>query len=222
MSDVEENLANLRQELAGWPGTLVAVTKTKPLEMLKEAYALGLRVFGENKVQEIMAKAPTLPPNVEWHLIGHLQTNKVKVAVRFVRCIQSVDSFRLLQEIDKQAAKIDRVIDCLLQVHIAQEETKFGLSPQELAELLRDPELPNLAHVRVRGLMGMASNTTDQAQVRAEFRGLKQLFDQTSQAPHPANVQFHELSMGMSGDYALALAEGSTMIRVGSKLFGSR
>jgi pyridoxal phosphate enzyme (YggS family) len=222
MSDLEENLAALRQELAGWPGTLVAVTKTKPIEVLQEAYALGLRVFGENKVQEIIAKASALPPNVEWHLIGHLQTNKVKAAVRVVRYIQSVDSFKLLLEIDKQAAKVGRVIDCLLQVHIAQEETKFGLSAEELAELLRHPELPSLAHVRVRGLMGMASNTSDQAQVRAEFRGLRQLFEQARQAPHPANVQFEELSMGMSGDYTLALAEGSTMIRVGSKLFGGR
>ncbi len=201
---------------------MVAVTKTKPVELLQAAYDLGLRIFGENKVQEMAAKQTVLPADIQWHLIGHLQSNKVKYMAPFVTLIHSVDSLKLLQEIDKQAAKVGRVIDCLLQVFIAQEETKFGLSAAELMDLLNDPLLATLAHVRVRGLMGMASNTEDLAQVRAEFKGLKQLFEQVKLGHHPPNIEFGELSMGMSGDYEIALQEGSTLIRVGSKLFGSR
>jgi PLP dependent protein len=208
----------LLAELAPFGATLVAVTKTKPLETLQAAYDLGLRVFGENKVQEMAAKQAALPADLAWHLIGHLQSNKVKYLAPFVGLVHSVDSLKLLQEIDRQGAKAGRVIDCLLQMHIAREETKFGLSEAELFQLLAAPELPGLAHVRLRGLMGMASNTPNQAQVQAEFKGLRQLFEQVK--AHRA--EFTELSMGMSNDYRLALDQGSTLVRVGSKLFGER
>lgn len=223
MSALSANLQELQQVLSAYPqARLVAVTKTKPVELLQAAYDLGLRLFGENKVQEMAAKQAVLPADIEWHLIGHLQSNKVKYMAPFVTLIHSVDSLKLLQEIDKQAAKVGRVIDCLLQVFIAQEETKFGLSAAELVDLLNDPLLATLAHVRVRGLMGMASNTEDLAQVRAEFKGLKQLFEQVKLGHYPPNIELSELSIGMSGDYEIALQEGSTFIRVGSKLFGSR
>ncbi|WP_128544653.1 YggS family pyridoxal phosphate-dependent enzyme [Larkinella soli] len=200
---------------------LIAVTKTKPVDLLKQAYDAGCRRFGENKVQEMTEKQPQLPADLEWHLIGHLQTNKVKQIASFVTLIHSVDSLRLLQEINKQAAKAGRVIDCLLQIHIAQEETKFGLDATEAESLLNGPELEALANVRIVGLMGMATNTDDEPQIRREFRGLKQLFDHLSGIRKP-NVQFSELSMGMSGDYLLAVEEGSTMVRVGSAIFGAR
>jgi PLP dependent protein len=200
---------------------LVAVTKTWPVEALREAYAAGARLFGENKVQEMADKQPLLPPDLEWHLIGHLQTNKVKYIAPFVRLIHSVDSLKLLQEINKQAARHNRVIDCLLQIHIADEATKFGLDPAEAEALLHAPELDALPHVRLAGLMGLATNTPDAVQVRAEFRGLKTLYDRLAQTQHPA-VAFRELSMGMSGDYQVAIEEGSTLIRVGSAIFGSR
>jgi PLP dependent protein len=222
MSTLSQNLPPIQQAAQAAQAKLVAVTKTKPIELLQEAYDLGLRAFGENKVQEMVAKHEALPADIEWHLIGHLQTNKVKYIAPFVALIHSVDSLKLLQEINKQAAKAGRVIDVLLQIFIAKEETKFGLSEDELFALLNDPGLGQLAHVRVRGLMGMASNTEDAAQVRAEFAGLKNLFERVKQGQYSANVQCEELSMGMSGDYAIALAEGSTLIRVGSKLFGSR
>jgi PLP dependent protein len=222
MSTLSQNLPPIQQAAQVAQAKLVAVTKTKPLELLQEAYHLGLRAFGENKVQEMVAKHEALPADIEWHLIGHLQTNKVKYIAPFVALIHSVDSLKLLQEINKQAAKAGRVIDVLLQIFIAKEETKFGLSEDELFALLNDPGQGQLAHVRVRGLMGMASNTEDSAQVRAEFAGLKNLFERVKQGHYSANVQCKVLSMGMSGDYAIALAEGSTLIRVGSKLFGSR
>ena len=200
---------------------LVSVTKTKPVAQLQEAYDAGCRLFGENKVQEMADKQPQLPTDVQWHLIGHLQTNKVKYIAPFVALIHSVDSLKLLQEINKQAAKHDRAIDCLLQIHIADEETKFGLSPDEADALLTDPELDPLTHVRIVGLMGLATNTTDESQVRREFRGLKQVYDTFAQIQRPM-IQFRELSMGMSGDYRIAVEEGSTLIRVGSAIFGSR
>jgi len=209
------------EETLGDRATLIAVTKTKPVALLMEAYEAGCRRFGENKVQEMVDKQPQLPTTIEWHLIGHLQTNKVKYIAPFVALIQSVDSLRLLQEINKQAARHERVIDCLLQIHIAQEETKFGLDPVEAQAILEAPELDELANVRVIGLMGLATNTGDQAKVRQEFRGLKQLFDRLSLIQRP-NVAFRELSMGMSGDYLLAVEEGSTMVRVGSAIFGAR
>ena len=200
---------------------LIAVTKTKPVELLREAYDAGCRRFGENKVQEMADKQPQLPADVEWHLIGHLQTNKVKYIASFVALIHSVDSLKLLQEINKQAAKHNRVIDCLLQIYIADEETKFGLSPEEAESLLNDPALDDLPNVRLVGLMGLATNTNDESQVRAEFRGLKQLFDKLAQINRPM-IQFRELSMGMSGDYRIAVEEGSTLVRVGSAIFGAR
>ena len=200
---------------------LVAVTKTKPVALLREAYDAGARLFGENKVQEMADKYPQLPSDVRWHLIGHLQTNKVKYIAPFVALIHSVDSLKLLQEIDKQAAKHNRVIDCLLQIHIADEETKFGLSADEASALLNAPELDLLTHIRIVGLMGLATNTDDDSKVRAEFQGLKRLYDQFAAIQRPA-IQFSELSMGMSGDYRIAVEEGSTLIRVGSAIFGAR
>jgi len=200
---------------------LVAVTKTKPVPMLEEAYAAGCKLFGENKVQEMVDKQPLLPADVEWHLIGHLQTNKVKYIAPFVALIHSVDSLKLLEEINKQAVRNNRVIDCLLQIHIAREETKFGLDAAEAETLLQSPRLDELTGVRIVGLMGMATFTDDQEQIREEFRGLRALYERLSGIQRP-NVSFRELSMGMSGDYPIAVEEGSTLVRVGSAIFGSR
>ncbi|MBB3840687.1 hypothetical protein FHS57_004707 [Runella defluvii] len=220
---IAENIQQIVTEISP-AARLIAVTKTKPVEMLMEAYQAGFKRYGENKVQEMVGKYEQMPKDIEWHLIGHLQSNKVKYMASFVAMIHSVDSLKLLQEINKQAAKNNRVIDCLLQVFIAQEETKFGLSEEELEELLVSEELKSMQNVRIVGLMGMASNTDDEAQVRLEFRGLKQLFDKLNAraADFPANVDFKEISMGMSGDYLLAVEEGSTLVRVGSAIFGSR
>ncbi|QJW89019.1 YggS family pyridoxal phosphate-dependent enzyme [Spirosoma taeanense] len=217
---IAEAIRQIETELQG-KARLVAVTKTKPVNLLREAYDAGCRRFGENKVQEMADKQPQLPADVEWHLIGHLQTNKVKYMAPFVAVIHSVDSLKLLQEIDKQARKHNRVIDCLLQIYIADEETKFGLLPEEAETLLNAPELNDLIHIRIVGLMGLATNTDDQQQVRQEFRGLKQLYDRLSAVQRP-NVAFRELSMGMSGDYLIAVEEGSTLVRVGSAIFGAR
>ncbi len=217
---IADTIRQIDRELRG-QARLIAVTKTKPVPMLQEAYDAGARLFGENKVQEMADKQPQLPADVQWHLIGHLQTNKVKYIASFVALIHSVDSLKLLQEIDKQAAKYNRVIDCLLQIHIADEDTKFGLLPDEADVLLKAPELDALAHVRIVGLMGLATNTNDESQVRREFRGLKQLYDQLAQIQRPI-IQFRELSMGMSGDYRIAVEEGSTLVRIGSAIFGAR
>ncbi|MEZ0609140.1 YggS family pyridoxal phosphate-dependent enzyme [Fibrella sp. WM1] len=207
-------------QLAG-RATLIAVTKTKPVPMLQEAYDAGCRHFGENRVQELVEKQPLLPADVRWHQIGHLQTNKVKYIAPFISLIESVDSEKLLIEIDKQARRHDRVIDCLLQIFIADEETKFGFAPSEAIDLLQAPALDELTHVRIIGLMGIATNTDDDAQVREEFRELKQLFDALRPIQRP-NVALTELSMGMSSDYLIAIEEGSTMVRVGSAIFGER
>jgi pyridoxal phosphate enzyme (YggS family) len=217
---IAENIQLIERELAG-KARLIAVTKTKPVSMLQEAYEAGSRLFGENKVQEMAEKQPQLPADIHWHLIGHLQSNKVKYIAGFVTLIHSVDSLKLLQEINRQAAKHDRTIDCLLQIHIATEETKFGLSAEEAEALLNAPELDQLPNIRLIGLMGLASNTDDQAQVRQEFRGLKQLFDKLAALQRPM-LDFRELSMGMSGDYHIAVEEGSTLVRVGSAIFGAR
>ncbi|GAB4016967.1 YggS family pyridoxal phosphate-dependent enzyme [Spirosoma koreense] len=217
---IADTIHRIEGELQG-KAALIAVTKTKPVLLLREAYEAGCRRFGENKVQEMADKQPQLPADIEWHLIGHLQTNKVKYIAPFVALIQSVDSLKLLQEIDKQAAKNNRVIDCLLQIYIADEDTKFGLSPDEAEALLNAPELDALAYIRVTGLMGLATNTDNASQVRQEFRDLKQLYDRLADIRRP-NVQFRDLSMGMSGDYRIAVEEGSTMVRVGSAIFGSR
>lgn len=220
---IAENIQQIVTEISP-AARLIAVTKTKPVEMLMEAYQAGFKRYGENKVQEMVGKYEQMPKDIEWHLIGHLQSNKVKYMASFVAMIHSVDSLKLLQEINKQAAKNNRVIDCLLQVFIAQEETKFGLSEEELEALLLSAELKSMQNVRIVGLMGMASNTDDEQQVRLEFRGLKQLFDKlkNQSAAFPPNVDLQEISMGMSGDYLLAVEEGSTLVRVGSAIFGSR
>lgn len=199
--------------------TLVAVSKTKPNEDIQVLYDLGQRDFGENYVQELVDKQAVLPKDIRWHFIGHLQSNKVKYIAPFVHLIHGVDSFKLLQEINKQAAKLDRIIDCLLQVHIAQEETKFGMDETELEEALA--AAAGLPHVRVCGLMGMASLSDDQEKVRNEFRQLKKLFDKIGEWP-VVNGEWALLSMGMSGDYAIAMEEGSTIVRIGSLLFGAR
>jgi len=210
---IKDNLSALIQSIPSTV-TLVAVSKTKPVASLLEAHQAGQRDFGENKVQELVDKASVLPQNIRWHMIGHLQRNKVKYIAPFVSLIHSVDSFRLLNEIDKQGKKNDRVIDCLLQVRIAQEETKFGLTFENCNEILNQN---NYTHVRIRGLMGMASFTNNQIQIESEFKSLAQYYKQ-----YQDQYDWDILSMGMSGDYPLALSCGSTMIRVGSRIFGSR
>lgn len=212
----------LLAEIEPFGAKLIAVSKTKPAEDIQLLYNEGQRIFGENKVQEMVAKYEALPKNIQWHLIGHLQTNKVKFIAPFVSMIHSVDSLKLLQEIDKHAEKSNRVIDCLLQVFIADEETKFGLSKEELIQLLASKEFSTLTHVRMCGLMGMASNTEDLKKIEAEFAGLKTLFAESKQAFFTNEPAFKELSMGMSSDYKIALKQGATFIRVGSMLFGER
>jgi pyridoxal phosphate enzyme (YggS family) len=200
----------------------VAVTKTQPPEAILQAYHAGHRIFGENKVQELVSKYELLPKEIEWHMIGHLQTNKVKFIVPFVHLIHSVDSLKLLQEIDKQAGKVGRKIKCLLQIHIAKEETKFGFSESEVVELLKSSEIQRLTNIQIDGLMGMATFTSDIGQIRREFRGLKQLFDQLNTPSLFNNSAMNELSIGMSSDYKIAIEEGSTIIRVGTAIFGER
>ncbi|QRR00952.1 YggS family pyridoxal phosphate-dependent enzyme [Dyadobacter sandarakinus] len=220
MPSIADNIEKIQSQLKN--GTrLVAVTKTKPVEMLLEAYQAGSTIFGENKVQEMAAKQEVLPKDIEWHMIGHLQTNKVKYMAPFVSLVHSVDSLKLLKEIHKEGLKNNRVIDCLLQIFIASEETKFGLSADEAQEILTSADLAQLPHVRIAGLMGMASNTDQEDQIRQEFRGLKQLFEAFRQYEND-QVQMRELSMGMSGDFQIAMEEGSTLVRVGSAIFGSR
>lgn len=217
---IDASIHHIEGQLAG-RAMLVAVTKTKPVALLKEAYDAGCRHFGENRVQEMVEKQPLLPADVRWHQIGHLQTNKVKYIAPFVSLIESVDSLKLLEEIDRQARKENRVIDCLLQVYIADEETKFGLLPDEVIDLLQSATLDELPNIRIIGLMGIATNTDDEVQIRQEFKSLKQLFDALKPVERP-NVMLKELSMGMSSDYLIAVEEGSTMVRVGSAIFGSR
>lgn len=223
---IAENIQKIEAEIAP-DAKLIAVTKTKPVEMLMEAYNAGFKRYGENKVQEMEMKHEQMPKDIEWHLIGHLQTNKVKYIAPFVAMIHSVDSLKLLQEINKQAAKNNRVIDCLLQIFIAQEETKFGLSEEEAKELLTSEAFKELKNVRIVGLMGMASNTDDEAQIRREFKSLKRFFGElnstlSQQRLTAEDSTLTELSMGMSSDYLIAVEEGSTLIRVGSAIFGSR
>ncbi|HTG55954.1 MAG TPA: YggS family pyridoxal phosphate-dependent enzyme [Niabella sp.] len=209
----------LVKQLSGDQVTLVAVSKIKPVSDIKALYDLGQRDFGENYVQELVDKQSQLPADIRWHFIGHLQSNKVKYIAPFVHLIHGVDSFNLLKEINKQALKNNRIIDCLLQVHVAQEETKFGLNEKELNEILT--QVAVLENVQIKGLMGMASFSDDETRVRSEFRQLKRLFIQLGQ-PEILNLKPEILSMGMSGDYAMAIEEGSTMVRVGSLLFGAR
>lgn len=214
---VTENLEaikrNLPQEV-----TLVAVSKTKPHEMITAAYDSGQRIFGENKVQEMTEKWEALPKDISWHMIGHVQRNKVKYMAPYVALIHGVDSFKLLKEINKQAIKNDRVIDCLLQIHIAEESSKFGFDEREVVDMVAATEFKQLENIRIKGLMGMATFTEDTAQIRKEFQGLKRLYDTLKdQLP-----QMDVLSMGMSGDYPIAIAEGSNMVRIGSSIFGAR
>ncbi len=221
-SFIADNIYRIDAELAGTAARLVVVTKTHPVEKLQEAYAAGARMFGENRPQEMAAKQPQLPADVQWHLIGQLQTNKVKLLAPFVHTIQSIDSGKLLREIDKQAAANNRVIEGLLQFHIAREDTKSGLSLAEAEEILAAPDFVQLRNVRLTGVMGIATFTNDTAQVRDEFRQLHGIFQQLKAAYFANDAAFCEISMGMSGDYALAVAEGSTLVRVGSAIFGNR
>lgn len=221
MSGIKQNLEEIRNDL-GDKVRLVAVSKNHPAEAIIEAYGAGQRIFGENRVQEILAKQPFVPTDVEWHMIGHLQTNKVKLIASTVSMIHSVDSLKLLTEISLQATKCERIIDCLLQVYIATEETKFGLDQKELFELLTEIRQNPLPGVRIRGLMGMASFSDDASLVRREFHGLKLLFDKIRIDYFNEEPAFNELSIGMSGDYPIAIEEGSTLVRIGTKIFGSR
>ena len=215
---------NLKQVLAELPQgvRLVAVSKFHPNEAIEEAYQAGQRIFGESKVQEMTAKYESLPKDIEWHFIGHLQSNKIKYMIPYVAMIHGIDSYKLLAEVNKQAVKAGRTVNCLLQIHVAQEETKFGFSPEECREMLDAGEWKALAHVRICGLMGMASNTDNIEQINGEFRLLSSLFKEIKENWFADSDVFRELSMGMSHDYHEAIASGSTLVRVGSKIFGER
>ena len=202
--------------------SLLAISKYQPIEAIQEAYDAGQRLFGENHIQEMAAKAAALPQDIEWHFTGHVQTNKIKYMAPFVSLIHAVDSFRLLREIDKHAAKHERRIDCLLQIHIAQEETKYGLSIEECRNLLAHEPWRELQHVRIVGLMAMGSNTDDMEQVRSEFRRMKELFDELKSTYFANEPSFSQLSEGMTDDYPIAIEYGSTEVRIGSTIFGAR
>lgn len=218
---IAEKLQQVKATLK--PGvSLVAVSKFHPVEAIREAYEAGQRVFGENHVQELVAKQPVLPQDVEWHFIGHLQTNKVKYIAPFVSLIHSMDSAKLMKEINKQGEKYGRVIDVLLQIHVAAEETKFGFTPEEVVEMLNEGEWRTMDHVRIVGLMAMATNTDDEVRIGREFESVSQLFDVLKEHFFADQPSFKELSMGMSGDYLIAQTHGSTMVRVGSMIFGER
>ena len=219
---ISKNLNTIKSQLPAQV-TLVAVSKTKPVADLMEAYDVGQRIFGENKIQEMTDKWEVMPKDIEWHMIGHVQTNKVKFMAPYVNLIHGVDSLKLLQEINKQAAKNNRVIDCLLQVYIAEEESKFGLDEQELEELLKQvqQDKENYKNIRIVGLMGMATFTENKNQIEKEFKHLKTIFDKYKTL-NTEHFQLNTLSMGMSGDYQLAISCGSTMVRIGSSIFGSR
>tara|TARA_R110002072_G_scaffold302402_2_gene485172 strand:+ start:41130 stop:41789 length:660 start_codon:yes stop_codon:yes gene_type:complete len=218
---IKENLKLVRANIPSGV-TLVAVSKTKPNEDIIVAYELGQRIFGENKIQELVEKQEALPKNIEWHMIGHVQTNKVKYIAPFVALIHAVDSLKLLKEINKQAKKNDRTIHCLLQFHIGQEETKFGFSFEEAKELLESNEFVELQNISIAGVMGMATFTQNKEQIREEFQALENYFNVMKSHYFKFNEQFKHISMGMSGDYQIAIEEGSTMVRVGSSIFGSR
>jgi len=217
---IRENLHSIKSTLPAHV-TLIAVTKTQALDKLMEVYDAGHRIFGENKVQELVEKQEALPKDIEWHLIGHLQTNKVKYIAAFISLIHSVDSLKLLQEINKQAEKNNRIINCLLQIYIADEDTKFGLSFSEAEELMHSDELSGLKNIKITGLMGMATTTSQKEQIANEFRSLKQFYDK-ARSILAFNVELNNLSMGMSSDFSLAIENGSTLVRVGSSIFGVR
>jgi pyridoxal phosphate enzyme (YggS family) len=221
MPDIAGNIATLKLQIP-ISVKLVAVSKTKPVSDIQIAYNAGQRVFGENRVQELLNKYNLLPSDIEWHLIGHLQTNKIKLIVPFISMIHSIDSFKLLYAINSEAQKINRVIDCLLQIHIASEESKFGFSMCDLSEILRSEDVTYLKNIRICGVMGMATYTSDAVQVRKEFSFLKQCFNSLKNNYFMSNPDFREISMGMSGDYKIAVEEGSTMVRIGSLIFGER
>ena len=214
---IVENINKINNEISE-TATLVAVSKTKPNESIHEAYDFGQRIFGENKVQELVQKYEDLPKDIEWHLIGHLQTNKVKFIAPFISLIHAVDSFKLLKEINKQAIKNNRIINCLLQVKIAEEESKFGLTKNEVEDIINSEEIKEFKGINIAGLMGMATNSSDKDQVKEEFNSLNNFFTQLK-TQHP---KLNILSMGMSGDYKIAIEQGSNMIRVGSTIFGGR
>lgn len=217
---IAKNLSQIKSSLPSHV-TLVAVSKTKPIADLMEAYNAGQRIFGENKIQEMTEKWEQMPKDIQWHMIGHVQSNKVKYMIPYVSLIHGVDSMKLLKEINRLAAKWKRTVDCLLQIHIAEEDTKFGLDEQELNEILQSEELNTFENIRIVGLMGMATFTENQEQIKREFLHLKSIFDKHSQL-NTDNCQLTTLSMGMSGDYQLAIECGSTMVRIGSSIFGSR
>lgn len=219
---IKSNIKDLLEELQGSNAKLIAVSKTQPIEKIKEAYDAGQRLFGENKAQEMLAKHQALPLDIEWHMIGHLQTNKVKYIASFVSLIHSVDSEKLLEEIDRQGKKAGRIIPCLLQIHIAMEETKFGFSAEEVSSLLCGSALPNLKNIQIRGLMGMATFTENKETVQGEFQSLKKLFDQLKERELAPNAGMKALSMGMSSDYKIAIQEGSSYVRIGTAIFGER
>ena len=221
MDSIAENLLRIQENIPS-DVKLIAVSKFKPVEVIKEAYQAGQRVFGENKAQEMTEKYQDLPQDIQWHFIGHLQTNKVKYIAPFVNMIHSVDSMKLLSEINRQGEKYNRIIDCLLQFYIAKENTKFGFSLQEANEMLDSNFFINYKHIRVCGVMGMATFTDNHTQIRSEFRTLKKIFIHLKENYFPQTNCFKEISMGMTDDYQIAIDEGSTMVRIGSAIFGSR
>lgn len=221
MTHIQEEIQTIKSGLPKGV-RLVAVSKYHPIEALQEAYDGGQRIFGESKVQEMTSKYEALPKDIEWHFIGHLQTNKIKYMAPYVALIHGVDSYKLLAEINKQAAKVDRIIPCLLQIHIAQEETKFGFTPDECRAMLEQGEWKNLDHVRIAGVMGMATNTEDEKQIAQEFATLSHFFHETKETYFKDIPYYKEISMGMSDDYPLAIEHGSTLIRIGSRIFGER
>ncbi len=219
-SDIKKNIERISATLPDGV-TLIAVSKYHPAEAIETAYAVGQRHFGESKAQDLRIKQQQLPKDICWHFIGHLQSNKIKYIAPYIYLIHSIDSLRLLQEVDKQAAKAGRVINCLLQIHIAQEETKFGFSPGECLTMLDEGSWRTLAHVQICGLMCMGSNTDDNNRIRAEFRAVKELFDEIKSKHFAEDKNFNILSAGMSDDYPIAIQEGSTHIRIGSDIFGA-
>ncbi|MCA0350014.1 MAG: YggS family pyridoxal phosphate-dependent enzyme [Bacteroidetes bacterium] len=218
---IANNIQSLKSQLPT-NVTLVAVSKTKPVSDLMEAYNAGQRIFGENKIQEMTEKHQQMPKDIQWHMIGHVQSNKVKYMIPYVKLIHGVDSLKLLKEINRQAVRWRKNVDCLLQIHIAEEETKFGLDENELNDILNSEEFKGFNNVKVIGLMGMATFTDNQHQIKREFEHLKSIFDKLSKQPTTQNLQLTTLSMGMSGDYQLAIECGSTMVRIGSSIFGIR
>ena len=221
MNSIANNILLIQSEMPEGV-KLVAVSKTKPNSAIQEAFDAGQRIFGENKVQDLVKKAEEMSSEIEWHFIGHLQTNKVKFIAPFVSLLHAVDSWKLLKEINKQAKKNNRIISCLLQFHIATEETKFGLDLKGVREILLHPDFSNLKNVQIIGVMGMASYTDDKSQIKKEFSNLKSVFLQLKSEHFKSSNQFKEISMGMSGDYKLAIEQGSTMVRIGSSIFGAR